>query len=440
MASIRRTLSPVPRAGTVALGEACSVGSPLSKSSSSPQNCPPSNGLSSPTVSSLDSRAFLLGVFSPRSLRAFERSKSKGQLWRKVLFHFFICFMIGVSIGLTPLASMNLSLNFMPKHQAFSFEVVSSVGNFQPYDDVKINATPSTNGAVKFNATLDLTLKERGLIDGIAHNISTSRLLNVKPYLESQKLLIIVTTTYNRPLQAYYLSRLAYTLKLVPPPLLWIVVEMTSQSEETADILRSGGVMYRHLVCKTNLTNTSDRSILQRNVALAHIETHHLDGIVYFADDYNIYSTELFQQMREIRRFGTWAVAKLSGDKHNMVLQGPVCNGNQVIGWHTSESEGMPRRFQAEMSGFAFNSTILWDPKKWHRPTLEPIRQLETVKDVYRVSTFIEQVVEDESQMEGLMNNCSRIMVWHIDLESAISFYPQKWIVENNLDVIVPLT
>lgn len=301
MASIRRTLSPVPRAGTVALGEVCSVGSPLSKSSSSLQNGQPSAGLSSPTVSHLDSRAFVLGVFSPRSLRAFERSKSKGQLWKKVLFHFFICFMVGISIGFTPLASLNLSLNLMPKHQAFSFELVSSVGNFHPYDDVKINATLSSNGAMEFNATLDSTSKEQELIDGTAHNISTSQSINVKPYLETQKLLIIVTTTSNQPFQAYFLSRLAYTLKLVPPPLLWIVVEMTSQSEQTADILRSSGVMYRHLVCKTNLTSTSDRSILQRNVALAHIETHHLDGIVHFADGHNIYSTEVFQQMREIR-------------------------------------------------------------------------------------------------------------------------------------------
>ncbi|KAF7830123.1 putative beta-1,4-xylosyltransferase IRX9H [Senna tora] len=416
MASIRRTLSPVPRAGTIANGEVCLVGSPLSKSSSSPQNCPPSTGLLPHSVSSLDSRALVLGVFSPRFLRASERSKIKGQLWRKVLFHFFICFMVGVSIGLIPLASMNLSLNLMPKHQAFSFEVISSVGNFQSYENVKINVTPSTNETVKFNATLDSTLKEQDIIDGIADNISSSQSIGEKPYLESKKLLIIVTTTHNQPFQAYYLSRLAYTLKLVPPPLLWIVVEMTSQSEETAEILRSSGVMYRHLICKANLTNTSDRRIFQRNVALAHIETHRLDGIVYFADDDNIYSAELFRQMREIRRFGTWTVAKLSGDKYNMVLQGPVCNGSRVLGWHANESKRSSQRFHAEMSGFAFNSTILWDPKKWHRPTLEPIRQLDKVKEDYQVSTFIEQVVEDESQMEGLMNNCSRIMVWHIDM------------------------
>jgi len=56
-----------------------------------------------------------------------------------------------------------------------------------------------------------------------------------------------------------------------------------------------------------------------------------------------------------------------------------------------------------------------------------------------QVSTLIEQVVEDESQMEGLMHNCSRVMVWQIDLESSYSSYPQKWIAKNNLDAIVHL-
>ncbi|KAL4277066.1 hypothetical protein AHAS_Ahas20G0270000 [Arachis hypogaea] len=543
MASIRRTLSPVPRAGGVANLEVCSVGSPLSKSSSSPHS----------SFGSLDSRAFVLGVFSPRSLRSLERSKPKSQLWRKVLLHFFICFMIGVSIGFIPLASRNLSTSLMPKHQAFSFE------------NTKIDFTSSINETTEFNATLNLAVKEQEQIDKVRNDVSNDKLLNEEPYLESQKLLIIVTQTVTNPFQAYYLHRLAQTLKLVSPPLLWIVVEMTSQSEETAEILRSSGIMYRHLVCKSNVTDTSLQGILQRNVALSHIETHRLDGIVYFADVDNIYSVEIFQQIREIRyfhfpvtkivclnifpflslpltsimhllvkyllickcnvppvecrdsnyesesvgdcaypvdkyqytlhpslkkkllvfglvyelmfrkgvfpffvydtedylyfdrgdlkfhndmkplidplmvRFGTWTVAKLSGDKGSIVLQGPVCDGARVIGWHVNDSNRRSKRFHIEMPGFAFNSTILWDPKRWHRPTLEPIRQLDSVKESFRVSTLIEQVVEDESQMEGLMNNCSSVMVWHIDLEPSHSFYPQKWMIKNYLDVILPL-
>jgi len=34
---------------------------------------------------------------------------------------------------------------------------------------------------------------------------------------------------------------------------------------------------------------------------LEHIEHHKLDGIVYFADDDNVYSLDLFQTIRDIR-------------------------------------------------------------------------------------------------------------------------------------------
>lgn len=78
---------------------------------------------------------------------------------------------------------------------------------------------------------------------------------------------------------------------------------MNSASMETAELLRKTGVMYRHLVCTKNSTDVKDRGVHQRNRALEHIEHHRLDGIVYFADDDNVYSLELFQALRDIRYF-----------------------------------------------------------------------------------------------------------------------------------------
>ncbi|KAJ7533527.1 hypothetical protein O6H91_13G053800 [Diphasiastrum complanatum] len=249
-----------------------------------------------------------------------------------------------------------------------------------------------------------------------------------------QKLLIVITPTYTRPFQALYLTRLAHTLKLVPPPLLWLVVEAPVQSLETAGLLRNTGVLYRHLVCTKNISSMKDRGIQQRNIALAHIERHQLDGIVYFANDDNVYTLGLFQQLREIKRVGTWPVGMLAHSKSKTILEGPVCEGNTVIGWHTSEKSKRLRRFHVDMSGFGFNSSLLWDPQTWHRPTQESIRDLDTIKEGLQETTFIEQLVEDESQMEGLPSGCSKVMVWHLHLEAQGSIYPSGWTLERNLE------
>ncbi|KAJ4957975.1 hypothetical protein NE237_025086 [Protea cynaroides] len=349
-------------------------------------------------------QAALLGIITRRS-GPLERSKSKGQLWRRAFFHFFICFMIGIFIGLTPLKSMNISTN-LSKHHSFSFEV-SPDGNAHQYDGTSNNSLLSEAQRFQDNASLETRSVKQELLVGI----SDDNLVTQLPFQDSdimhRKPLIIVTPTYNWPFQAYNLNRLAQTLRLVPPPVIWIVVEMFSQSDETADILRRTGVIYRHLACYKNVTSVVDRRVHLRSVALSHIETHRLNGIVYFADDDKVYSTHFFEQMREIRHFGIWPVAILTASRSEARLEGPVCNGSQVIGWHTNTKN---RRFHSDISGFAFNSTILWDPKRWNRTTLEPIKQLDTVKEEVQESMFIEQVVEDESQMESLGEDCLRIM------------------------------
>ncbi|PHU09521.1 putative glucuronosyltransferase [Capsicum chinense] len=432
MASIRRTLSPVPRPGSTMNGEVSPAASPLSKSSPCTNSYTPTGALMS-SFGSLDYaiykvQTFVVGLLSRRSSRPLERSKLKGLIWRRALLQFVFCFVLGVFIGLTPL--LNLSTNFISKHQALSFEVLPEE-NARSYD-VSRNVTSTTEDApIIDNSTSEPNLVDVELKEETAYNVPFNQSLD-QELMVSHKLLIIVTPTEVRPFQAYYLNRLAYALELVPSPLLWIVVEMNSQSVETADILRRTGVMYRHLVCTRNLTEVKEKNVHLRNVAVSHIETHHLDGIVYFADEYNIYSADVFEQMRQISRFGTWIVARLAENNRKVILQGPICNGSQVIGWHTEGRAKRFQRFYAEISGFAFNSTILWDPKRWHLPTLEPIRQSDTARASSQVSTFIEQMVEDESQMEGLPMNCSRIMVWQFNTEIFYP-YPHEWLVKNYL-------
>lgn len=431
MASMRRTLSPVPRAR--ASGEVFSMekSSPLSKSSSSASD-DVKYGL----------KPFALFSFVKQALHKMhlDRSKMKGQVWRWSLLHFSICFLAGVLFGLASLTSVPLSGNPTSKHSNIFFDMIPSVAKHQSVKFERKHVTPVVGnepkhretlverfGALK-NVSIDQVKEKRELVD--SNENADVELVVEDTVFNLQKLLIIVTPTLSRSIQPFYLNRLAQTLKLVRPPLLWIVVDMTSQSTVTADILRRSGVMYRHLVCDKNAAELKNPYAHQRNVALSHIETHRLDGIVYFANDDNIYSVELFEKMIQISRFGTWRVAQLS--LSGVLIGGPVCNTTEVIGWHTTETDG---RFHAEISGFAFNSTILWDPKRWHRLVLDPIRQLISMEETLQMSAFIGQLVEDESQMECLPKSSSSIFVWQSLLESSSSTNTQPWATREAVDL-----
>lgn len=449
MAALRRTLSPAPRPGSIpsgeaclgssplsrsSLSEACLVASPLSRSSLSPHNYQTPINLPPSSFTWFDYlfyqvQGFILGLFMRRSSRPLERQKPKGQVWKRSLLHYVLCFTIGVFYGLAPFASIQSPMDIISKHHAFSFKVVQAH---------KRNVTILSDSSYVNATSKFIPIKtELGIRNDTYANIVGNQSQNGDLDIEIRKLLIVVTPTHNRPFQAHYLNRLAHTIKSIPPPLLWIVVDMESQSAETAKILRGNGVMYRHLVCNKNLSDVTSRSVNQRNVALSHIETHRLDGIVYFADDDNIYSVDIFESMRQIRRFGTWVVAKPADSSTRVTLEGPICNGTQIIGWHTNGETIQSQRFYAEFSGFAFNSTMLWDQKRWHRPTLKLVRQLDTIREA-QVSKFIEQLVEDESQMECL--DLSKIMVWHLYVESIFPYSPELLIKNKNLDITIPLS
>ncbi|KAM6575012.1 probable beta-1,4-xylosyltransferase IRX9H [Cannabis sativa] len=404
MASIRRTLSPAYHDRHYQNG--ASVSTPSSKN-----------------------LLFATSKYSPSSLPSvvaafalnFRRKGPPGL--GKAFGKWAIFFLIGFLLGMMPLGHVNDI-----QARDFSFDIKPSHVNVRFEDE-----------AAKAGSIRDPIVKPEQFMADVRLGAEAQPESSDGLVFLPRKELIVVTPTYNRPLQAYFLNRLGQVLRLVPPPLLWIVVEMNSASMETAEILRKTGVMYRHLACTKNSTEVKDRGVHQRNTALEHIEHHRLDGIVYFADDDNIYSLELFYSLRNISRFGTWPVAMLTQSKNKAILEGPVCNGSRVVGWHTNEKSKRLRRFHVDMSGFAFNSTILWDPKRWRRPTSIPVRQLDTVKEGFQETTFLEQVVEDESQMEGTPMGCSRIMNWHLHLEAHGHVYPRGWLLQKYLDVAIPL-
>ena len=80
----------------------------------------------------------------------------------------------------------------------------------------------------------------------------------------------------------------------------------------------------------------------------------------------------------------------MSRDERKVVVQGPACSASKVIGWFsrdlsssttvtTTAKGGAPADKarsaspEIDVHGFAFNSSVLWDPERWGRyPTSEP--------------------------------------------------------------------
>lgn len=265
MASIRRTLSPYHDRPYQNGENPFSVESPTHKGK-----------VPSPlSTLGFSVRRLITGVFVQKNSRKVVNS------WKRSCIRCLIFFSIGFLLGMAPFGEVEDIKGFEDRFVANPMENVKGKGA----KDAAVLERPVEN--------LPLDRVELAAVD----------VKDVKEKFDfvPRKQLIVVTPTYNRALQAYYLNRLGQTLRLVAPPILWIVVEMNSASMETADILRKTGVMYRHLVCSKNLTDIKDRGVQQRNTALEHIERHKLDGIVYFADDDNIYSLELFESLRAIR-------------------------------------------------------------------------------------------------------------------------------------------
>lgn len=121
----------------------------------------------------------------------------------------------------------------------------------------------------------------------------------------------IITPTYSRPVQKAELTRLANTFLHVPN-LHWILVEDSQRRTPLVTrLLRETGLNYTHLNVETPRNyklrgDTRDpripRGTMQRNLALRWLrETFNPNssqaGIVYFADDDNTYSLELFEEV-----------------------------------------------------------------------------------------------------------------------------------------------
>uniref|UniRef100_H2MYZ7 Galactosylgalactosylxylosylprotein 3-beta-glucuronosyltransferase n=1 Tax=Oryzias latipes TaxID=8090 RepID=H2MYZ7_ORYLA len=230
------------------------------------------------------------------------------------------------------------------------------------------------------------------------------------PWSSGLPVIFAITPTYSRPVQKAELTRLANTFLHVPN-LHWIVVEDSKNTSTlVSHLLQSTGLNYTHLHVETPLKfkftggkkRNPPRGTLQRNLAL---QCH--PGVVYFADDDNTYSLQLFEEMRFTTKVSVWPVAFVGG----LPYESPKVNSSgKVYGWRVLLDPHRP--FAINMAGFAVNlKLILTKPQARFKLT--------GVKAGYQESSLLKDLVS-LSDLEPKASNCTKVLVWHTRTQTPI--------------------
>ncbi|XP_065564201.1 galactosylgalactosylxylosylprotein 3-beta-glucuronosyltransferase 3-like [Artemia franciscana] len=212
------------------------------------------------------------------------------------------------------------------------------------------------------------------------------------------------------------LDMLSQTFLLVPN-FHWIIVEDADKKTDlVANLLSKSGLTYTHL----NAATPKDwklkldqpqwkkpRGVIQRNAALEWIRQnapHDAQGVVYFADDDNVYSLELFEEMRSTKKASVWPVGLAGG----LLVERPILNADgKVSEWFTLWRPERP--FAIDMAGFCISLQLIRDNPKavfsWEVPR------------GYQESHILSAVVTKE-ELEPKADGCTKVLVWHTRTEN----------------------
>lgn len=153
------------------------------------------------------------------------------------------------------------------------------------------------------------------------------------------------------------------------------------------------------------------RGVEQRNLALAWLRSNvdtDRHSIVFFMDDDNSYSTELFAEMSKIQRgrVGVWPVGLVGG----LMVERPYLSEDrkQVTGFNAAWRPERP--FPIDMAAFAISIDLfIRNP--------QALFSYE-VQRGYQESEILRHLTTRE-QLQPLANECRDVLVWHTRTEKT---------------------
>ncbi|KAF7809855.1 putative beta-1,4-xylosyltransferase IRX14 [Senna tora] len=288
--------------------------------------------------------------------------------------------------------------------------------------------------------------------------------------VKNPRMVIAVTPTYVRTFQTLHLIGVMHSLMLVPYDLVWIVVEAGGTTNETASIIAKSGIRTIHVGINQKMPDSwEERHKLEARMrlhALRIVRKEKLDGVVMFADDSNMHSMELFDEIQSVKWVGAVSVGILvhsadtdkssmsqtQGEEEtpSMPVQGPACNStDRLVGWHTfntlpyagrsavyidDHAPVLPRKL--EWSGFVLNSRLLWkdvdDKPEW-------VRDLDALDGVNEDIESPLSLLKDTSVVEPLGSCGRQVLLWWLRVEARTdSKFPARWIIDPPLEITVP--
>ncbi|KAH8323131.1 hypothetical protein KR074_005569 [Drosophila pseudoananassae] len=231
-----------------------------------------------------------------------------------------------------------------------------------------------------------------------------------------------ITPTYYRPAQKAELTRLSHLFMLLPH-LHWIIVEDSNTTTPLVkNLLQRAGLEKRSTQLKIKTPPEfklqgkdpnwiKPRGVEQRNLALSWLRSHvdvDRHSIVFFMDDDNSYSTELFAEISKIQRgrVGVWPVGLVGG----LMVEKPILNedGTQVTGFNAAWRPERP--FPIDMAAFAISMDLfIRNP--------QAIFSYE-VQRGYQESEILRHLTTRD-QLQPLANACRDVLVWHTRTEKT---------------------
>lgn len=203
------------------------------------------------------------------------------------------------------------------------------------------------------------------------------------------------------------------------PNLFWIVVEDSQEkSELVTNLLEQRGFAGRSVqICAATPKEVLDknvedrirlpRGVNQRNAGLqlviklaaADPEQH---GIVYFMDDDNTYSLELFDEIQKIERgrIGVWPVGLAGG----LMVERPLVNSVGLVEGFNA-IWGPERDFSIDMAGFAISVDLILKYPKTRFSYYATRGHIE--------SEFIKGLMVWRDELQPMADMCTKVLVWH---------------------------